>query len=209
MEIEGVFEDSARRRLWILTKALETLPLTEALRLAQTVEDFLLARDGAEASPPIGNPRRPLEVAAAHHTVGTRFVTREDRSPSAEKYAAVRPLENAGGDGVACDESDAHEPDDPFGIEERLGEATGATSASDDLAVLASPDDIVRFLRQRDDVVVRDGETYLVNGRFRESLGQLAERANRIRARERLPAFQLMPMSLPQQTSTEENGLGA
>jgi hypothetical protein len=62
--------------------------------------------------------------------------------------------------------------------------------------VLAGPDDVVRYLRRRDDVVVpADDGTYIVNGRFRESLEELVERANRMRARQRLPVFNLMPLS--------------
>ena len=47
-----------------------------------------------------------------------------------------------------------------------------------------SIEEVVRFLRRQDDVVVRqnDGE-FLVNGRFRLDIAQLVERANRMRAR--------------------------
>jgi hypothetical protein len=53
---------------------------------------------------------------------------------------------------------------------------------------------VVRYLRQCDDVVVTAGDgAFLVNGRFREPLEQLVERANRIRTRQRLPQFVLLP----------------
>ena len=71
-----------------------------------------------------------------------------------------------------------------------------APFASTGLVVLAGPDDVVRYLRRADDVVVAtDDGAYMVNGRFRESLEELVKRANRIRARQRQPLFQLMPMS--------------
>ncbi len=70
-------------------------------------------------------------------------------------------------------------------------------SASTGLIVFVEPDDVVRFLRGADDVVVPtdDGE-YMVNGKSGESLEELVERANRIRAREGLPAFLILPPSL-------------
>jgi hypothetical protein len=64
----------------------------------------------------------------------------------------------------------------------------------DDFAVLASAADIVRYLRQHDDAVFRGGEgIYLVNGRFRETLEQLVQRANRIRVRRKLASYLLTP----------------
>jgi hypothetical protein len=54
----------------------------------------------------------------------------------------------------------------------------------------ASIDEIVRYLRQQDDVVVsQEDGWYLVNGRFRMSVAELAARANRIRSRQQKPAF--------------------
>jgi hypothetical protein len=72
-----------------------------------------------------------------------------------------------------------------------------AQRASTGPIVWAGPDDVVQYLRQRDDVIVptQDG-AYMVNGRFRESLEELVKRANRMRTRQRQPLFQLMPPSL-------------
>jgi hypothetical protein len=50
-------------------------------------------------------------------------------------------------------------------------------------------DDVVRFLRQRGDVVVRANEKYLVNGRLTMSASELVARANEKRAQLRQPAF--------------------
>jgi hypothetical protein len=72
-------------------------------------------------------------------------------------------------------------------------------STGDGLIVLAGPDDVVRYLRRADDVVVpADDGTYIVNGRFRESLEELVKRANRMRGRQRVPVFQLFPPNLAQ-----------
>ena len=55
----------------------------------------------------------------------------------------------------------------------------------------ASIEEIVRYLRQQDDVVVRHDDGYLVNGRFRMSAPELIARANRMRSRQSKPSFQL------------------
>jgi hypothetical protein len=55
--------------------------------------------------------------------------------------------------------------------------------------------DVVRYLRQRDDTVVSKGEDlFLVNGRFRLSSDELISRANRMRERDGKSAFQLSPL---------------
>ena len=57
----------------------------------------------------------------------------------------------------------------------------------------ASMEEIIRYLRQQDDVVVpQENGQFLVNGRFHMSLADLAARANRMRARQQKPAFELI-----------------
>lgn len=74
--------------------------------------------------------------------------------------------------------------------------ARSGSILSEDLDVLVSANDIVRYLWQHDDIVFHSGKgAYLVNGRFRETLQQLVERANRIRARRKLANFVLAPNS--------------
>ncbi len=63
-----------------------------------------------------------------------------------------------------------------------------ATSEAGDLP--ASAEEIVRYLRQQDDVVVpQDEGQFLVNGRFRLGLAELISRANRMRNRQGKPEF--------------------
>jgi hypothetical protein len=72
-----------------------------------------------------------------------------------------------------------------------LGPATQHQPANE----TASIDEIVRYLRQQDDIVVsQEDGWYLVNGRFRMSVAELTARANRIRSRQQKPAFQI-PMA--------------
>jgi hypothetical protein len=65
-----------------------------------------------------------------------------------------------------------------------------ADAAAQPATVAASVDDVVRYLRQQDDVVVpqASGE-FLVNARFRMPLDELVNRANRIRTRHGKPEF--------------------
>jgi len=52
-------------------------------------------------------------------------------------------------------------------------------------------DEVVRYLRQQDDVVVPQGPgEFLLNGRFRMETTELVSRANRMRSRQGKPAFQ-------------------
>lgn len=66
------------------------------------------------------------------------------------------------------------------------------TSGSDHSREQATADDIVRYLRQQDDIVVpKDEGAFLVNGRFRLELPELVSRANKMRARQGKPEFRL------------------
>jgi len=67
--------------------------------------------------------------------------------------------------------------------------ASPALSQSQERAI---PENIVRFLRQQDDIVVPQADgAFLVNGRFRLALPELVSRANKMRRRQGKPEFQL------------------
>lgn len=67
-----------------------------------------------------------------------------------------------------------------------------AGAAKPGAPVVATVDEVVRYLRQQDDVVVpQGGDEFLVNARFRLPLVELVSRANRIRARQGKPEFVL------------------
>jgi hypothetical protein len=171
-----VFDDEPSWRLWLLSKALEAVPLKEALQLAQAAQDFL---DGAP--PSVFNPTNSqpdLTQLAPALPQDDIPVADADRLGDAGAVTAIEPAPLPSGVARA-ETSDTQEA--PF--------------ASTGLVVLAGPDDVVRYLRRADDVVVAtDDGAYMVNGRFRESLEELVKRANRIRTRQRQPLFQLMPL---------------
>jgi hypothetical protein len=65
---------------------------------------------------------------------------------------------------------------------------------TDGLIVLASIDEVIRYLHKHHTVVPSDEQDhYLVDDQMRETTGQLLERANRLRRSEELPTFTLMP----------------
>jgi hypothetical protein len=64
----------------------------------------------------------------------------------------------------------------------------------DDLVVMATIDDVVRYFGQRITPVLSAGKTmFLVDGQHRENASELVERANRIRRAQKLPSYALMP----------------
>jgi hypothetical protein len=97
----------------------------------------------------------------------------------------------------ALDEATKLQPKD-----QRLAETAGQIYNH-----LPQQDDVVRYLRQKDDVVIRQADgTFLVNGRFQMSLAELAERANRMRRRQGKPEFQLAETE--QQTPKQNSPAG-
>jgi hypothetical protein len=173
----SLFDDLPRRRLWLLSKALEAVPLKEALQLAQAAQDFLDGASPSDVDLAI-SPRDPGRLALPHYDTAIPLAS-ADRLDDAGAVTVIEPALLPSGAAFA-ETSDTQE----------------APRAPTGLVVLAGPDDVVRYLRRADDAIVptQDGE-YMVNGRFRESLEELVKRANRIRARHRQPLFQLMPMS--------------
>jgi hypothetical protein len=179
--MRGLFDNLPRRRLWLLSKALEAVPLKEALQLAQAAENFLGGAARSDISPAI-SPRDPGQWAAGLPQGDTAIPAVADRLGHAGAVSVIEPALLPSG--ALAEASDTREDEAPH------------ASTGNGLIVLAGPDDVVRYLRRADDVVVptKDG-AYLVNGRFCESLEELVKRANRIRSRQRLPVFRLMPAS--------------
>jgi hypothetical protein len=64
------------------------------------------------------------------------------------------------------------------------------------MIVLASIDDITRFLGQHGDLITSKGNVFVVNGQSEATLNELLARANRLRMRESLPTYALLPAAL-------------
>lgn len=223
MELAIVFTEPVLRRCWLLNKALENASLDEALRVAWAADEFLgTGRAGAQA-PENGQALREW-LSGGLSTVpsqGSQFaprfaITASPRDRADEGW--VSPLAEQGAGHVpAADRIEG--PPDGFknvgaagnDIQEAVSGRSGDEDAGDEpvddepqnamisaLAVLADMDDIVRFLRQQDDVVVSAGTgAYLVNGRFQLNCEELLARANKIRQRRGKPQFQRIPAGFP------------
>ena len=200
-------QDPALRRVWLLYKALECVPLDRAIDLAGMADQFFV---GSPSEARIEAPRLGLAKSPQLQTAV--------QTPSSD----LRP-KNPASDRISATDGRSKLPLSPEQRERLLGRLTeGARNAQLATEFGLSPrqvqgirisqarvrkrgqakepfspqnppepiEEVVRFLRQQDDVVVRrnDGE-FLVNGRFRLNAAQLVERANRMRARHGKPAF--------------------
>ena len=207
-----LFDAPADRRLWLLHKALECMPLDRAIALAREVEAFVTG--GAPVYPkPRLVPLRPDRAALSNDQPG------EDPKAAESPGASSRPATQTRlalsdeqrerlMDRLAKGATNA-ELANEFGLSLRqaqgirMGTARKNSSIRHEVSngekrpdagsgLPTSVDEIIRYLRQRDDVVVpQGGGEFLVNGRFHLSAVELASRANKMRSRLGKPEFQL------------------
>jgi hypothetical protein len=214
-ELNGLTDNSAARRLWLLHNALRCLPFDRAIELARAAEAFIT---GSAAENRADDIRIDAEVPVARGLEPTQQLMTEIsgkllgvEEPIAKKSTRLAlPTERRDQllDRLAEDAKNA-ELAAEFGITSkqvqgiRMGCAREIAKRRDQLTRKpmqpdrASPqtariEDIVRYLRQQDDVVVaQEKGEFLVNGRFRMPFEDLIARANRIRRRQGQPAFEL------------------
>lgn len=206
MELAAVFAEPVLRRCWLLNKALESASLDEALKLARAADEFL----------GMGQPN-PQTLANTVSPDGLSTAPNQDLQPTLQTAA---PRDDRAGDAPSTSITDhiaftadipkdasaaTNDTDEEDASSESCAEEAGTEEDSEPqlamtsgLAVLAGMDDIVRYLRQQDDVVVSVARaSYLVNGRFQLNSGELLARANKIRERQGKPLFQRVPYRFP------------
>ena len=177
------------RRGWLLSKALETCSsLGEALQLAKEAEAFLALSDDTELPvlPGTALHPSPIEIVKAKiATVADPEAQSTGVVAAAEVETPVTILPEPGSDSADSDSAPNN----------------GVVST---LSVFATPEDVIRYLRQQG-VSVEATETgrYKVAGRL-ESLSLLQTRANALRTRQNLPLYELMPIPAvrPKQASS-------
>lgn len=215
MTLDNIFDNSPRRRWWLLQKALEHASLEEALKIAQAADEFITsemkmcqaaagAKSAAGAAASRSQPGTNIEYPGADQ----RRPDQPDEPPAPGAASSVRcGRTRAGERPAATDLRNDAAPEPATAEAPAAAEAAAAPNADQGcsadgkpeacdagLAVWASVDDVVRYLRQRDVVVVANGEnSFLVNGRFREDLNALVARANRLRERQGKLPFDLIP----------------
>jgi hypothetical protein len=200
------FDTPTVRRLWLLAQALRSLPLDQALELARAAEAFLTQCESATSTSALPGQKQLIASPPAEAKDGGFVLTHDQRDRMLDRLAAGgRNAELAAEFGLSAKQVQgvrmgcareiakrrtalaAHSP-----APAQQQQVTGAT---------ASIDEIVRDLRQQDDVVVpQEDGGYLVNGRFRMTAAELTLRANRMRGRQGRPAFDLRSAPLPLQT---------
>ena len=202
-------DDPVSRRLWLLSEALRSVPLDRAIELARAADQFIVAgllvrTSVAPAAAEVGRVDEPRPAVAAL-PLSSRPQAPGIKNPaglllSAEQRHQLlnRLAEGASNAALAAEFSIT--PRQVQGV--RMGAAreiarrAPAAAAAPGAQALAppraSPEDVIRYLRQQDDVVVpQEDGSFLINARFQLALAELAARANRMRARQGKPEFRL------------------
>ena len=206
-DLTSMVNDAAVRRLWLVQKAMEHAPIDRAIELARMAEEFIA---GAGTQPPLAQaavvetpkqPQPPIEAAITRPRIEASraacpglMLSAEQRDRLLERLAnGARNAELATEFGLSPRQVQGVRMGSAREITERRNALPKPTySASDHSHEQATPDDVVRYLRQQDDIVVPQGEgAFLVNGRFRLELTELVSRANKMRGRQGRPAFRL------------------
>jgi len=228
-----LFGDAARRRCWLLWKALECSPLDRAIDLARAADQFVSHApaedrivDASSHPTPVALPQpsselthSPLEVPVSPEKPASQKRTPLALSPERREQLLQRLAQGARNAELASE----------FGLSKqqvqgvRMGSARQIANRrhtvdeqeqvsrpTPDLS--ASVDEIVRYLRQQNDVVVRqENGDFLVNSRFKLPLEGLISRANRMRTRQGKPEFRLadhQPSGASHPTSVTRAGNG-
>jgi DNA-binding CsgD family transcriptional regulator len=191
------------RRTWLLIKALERDPLDKALELARAADEFVTAGGPSEqgavnisddgrstsgrAEAPDG-PESAVETEKHSRAAPPRAqLSEEERERLINRMVAgVTNAELATELGLSSKQVQGF----------RMGWARKIASRRERLqrkqpAEPTNADEVIRYLRQQDDVVVPQGGEFLVNGRFRLSLSALIERANKMRDRQGKAPFKM------------------
>jgi hypothetical protein len=191
MDLTDIFSQPVLRRCWLLNKALENASFDEALKLAQAVDEFLRA-DVSKAS--VSIPINPIAHSseAPHYAILPKSVL----SAAVERgsdHLHPTDIDRDAAEIIVVElrrslEDSSDELSDDLGNNPQIA---SQVAVGNGLLVMANQEEIVRYLRQRDDVVVPAGaNAYLVNGRFRLNFDEMLARANKMRERQGKPLFQ-------------------
>jgi hypothetical protein len=211
VELNELIANPAARRLWLLHRALQHRPFGEAIELACNAEAFITgspaneylsgARVDERASQVSERPAQPSEQISSDGserptvTKRTRLeLSAEHRERLLDRLAqGAKNIELAAEFGVSSKQVQGLRMGCAREIAQRRDQLRKKPVHPDQTpAQSASVEDIVRYLRQQDDVVVlQEDGSYLINGRFRMPVAELIVRANRMRSRQGKPVFEL------------------
>jgi hypothetical protein len=179
-----LLNDAGYRRRWLLSKALEgDIPLAKALQLAQAAEEFLM-----------GIPSRAIASDWLSQLEVPRSSDRpnDDLKEIATMLGALDGLSSVATIPGALDALSSVAP--KAGALDGFSSVATKPGALDGLSSVVTMDDVVRYIRNGGETVVLEtGGKFLINGCSTENAEGLLARANRMRTRERLPRFELLP----------------
>jgi hypothetical protein len=222
-----LIRNPAARRLWMLHNALQSLPFDRAIELACAAEAFVVGAEVQSELPAVGSEAalpRPDETPTDDHRVEI-YGSPTPSAPVAIKRNGLRLPEEQRDRllGRLAEGAKNTELATEFGLSSkqvqglRIGSAreiatrrerlSARSARADESGSTASVEDVIRYLRQQDDVVVaQEDGAYLVNGRFRMSVAELFSRANRMRSRQGKPKLELPGTAQPSETVSSTNG---
>ena len=212
VELTGLIDNPPARRLWLLYNAVQYLPFDQAIERARCAEAFVTGSPGEQRTGDARVDAQPPVAAVLERT--DQIVDEGSGSPSVEHPTAIkkrtrltlpaeqrdqlikRLVEGARNAELATE----------FGLSSRqiqgirMGSARQVAKlreqhrgnplrAAETPLLTASVDEIVRYLRQQNDIVVAEENGFLVNGRFHLPLADLVARANRMRSRQGKSVF--------------------
>lgn len=214
VDLNELIRNPAARRLWMLYSALSSLSFERAIELARAAERFVAGSTSETlADSPSGVaawnveagqtlPESQAEIPAVSVAVEPRPA--RERTPLAltadQRDRLLMKIASGAKNGELAQEFELS-PKQVQGL--RIGCASEiarrralaqneAPALQQQVPSVGLIDDIVRYLRQQDDVVVLQGNgEYLINGRFRVTPAELLIRANRMRSRQGKPAFEV------------------
>jgi hypothetical protein len=184
----------AARRWWLLNKALENNCLCDALKIARAADEFIIGSRSKDRRP-TDKQNQTSEICDGTKTQHKLNFTPQPSSPerddledkSIEREEIVTAAERQASLPAVVKDCILAHSDDPIA-------SYSVGNGSAEFGAWTSIAEVVRYLRRHDNVVITQGEnTFLVNGRFRESLIQVVDRANKLRQRHQQPPFQLAP----------------
>jgi len=208
IEVIHLLNDATARRLWLFVEALRAAPFDRAVALARTAEAFVTgstAEDSTHPDEPATSPAKILNDEPSGSVLADPPTKPQCDSALADDQRdrlldhlarGARNAELATEFGMSLKRIQGIRMGCAREIAKRrawlVDPVEQAIEPPQDQTVIASMEEIVRYLRQQDDVVVpQENAAYLVNGRFHMSAAELIERANRMRSRQRKPSFQI------------------
>jgi hypothetical protein len=226
VELIGFIDKPPALRLWLLHNALHSLPFDRAIELARIAEAFVTGspaeQQPADATrvndPPVTEVLERADEIVQQITSNARSVGRPITTtkrtrltlPAEQRERLLQRLVDGAKNAELATE---------FGLSLqqvqglRIGSAREIAKRRDQRGEETAPSeqalphtaciaDIVRYLRQQNDVVVPQENGFLVNGRFQMSTTDLIARANRMRARQRQPEFKFIGDNQPEKNSS-------